>query len=157
MTVFFSARRGKQRRRPVARGSGEGVAGGGGQGRHEHPGALAHPRSYLALLEAVPSTVATGAGDSDGDGPMAAVLGGAETDEDGRVAPGEQGALAAGTNHARGRAQRPGRVHGALWRPEKGTEQRTSIRPPLELADGKGWRSSMPRPARISLWPQLAL
>jgi hypothetical protein len=43
----------------------------------------------LAWPDAVHSTVATGAGDIDGGGPVAAVLGGAETDEDGRVAPGE--------------------------------------------------------------------
>jgi hypothetical protein len=58
-----------------AHGSGEGVAGGGGQGRREHPGAFAHPRSYSALLEAVPSTVATGAGVGNGGGPVAAASG----------------------------------------------------------------------------------
>jgi hypothetical protein len=69
--------------------SGEGVANGGDQGRHELQRALAHPRSCLAWPDAVHSAVATGAGDIDGGGPVAAVLGGAETDEDGRVAPGE--------------------------------------------------------------------
>jgi hypothetical protein len=57
-----------------AHGSGEGVAGGGGQGRREHLGALVHPRSYSALLEVVPSTVAIGAGVGKGGGPMVTML-----------------------------------------------------------------------------------